>query len=345
VLDFVRVVVYILVGSLPSRVWYKSSDSFPTLERSTAISTNFFSELDSQALPDLHPWCSHRSLSCILVSLPLGAQFRSCTLRRCPGPFVQVALYYCTAGVRLAACVETRRKESSSGKSQTLLRLRYWIGRRTRGVAQLASPARPLPSRLSSAQGVGNLSIAICATVPPPTLPLSLPTSISPGGPDPRAVCASAPSSAKRTDAAARSVPVRSTPSLPCWVLGFKGTLEPAGLACCGRRWSGRSGPLFVTLAQGLLILYHLGRPPLVAELSLLLDAIPDTRTPLSTQTTTPLPSTTTTTPFSLLVYASLLRLLSLHAVSRLTIADLRPSGYSYRSHLHLRLSAAKVRA
>ena len=111
--------------------------------------------------------------------------------------------------------------------------------------------------------------------MPPCHHPLSLPTSISPGGPDPRAVCASAPSSAKRTDAAARSVPVRSTPSLPCWVLGFKGTLEPAGLACCGRRWSGRSGPLFVTLAQGLLILYHLGRPPLVAELSFALDAIP----------------------------------------------------------------------
>lgn len=151
-----------------------------------------------------------------------------------------------------------------------------------------------------------------------------------------------APSSAKRTDAAARSVPVRSTPSLPCWVLGFKGTLEPAGLVCCGRRWSGRSGPLFVTLAQGLLILYHLGRPPLVAELSPLLGAIPDTRTPLSTQTTTPLP---TTTPFSLFAYASLLRLLSFHAVSRLTIAGLRPPGYSYRSHLHLRLSTAKVRA
>jgi len=68
VLDFVCVVVYMLVGSRPSRIWYKSSDSFPTLERSTAISTNFFSELDSQTLPDLQPRCTHRSLSCLLVS-------------------------------------------------------------------------------------------------------------------------------------------------------------------------------------------------------------------------------------------------------------------------------------
>lgn len=94
-LDSVCIVVYILVGSLPSRIWYKSSDSFPTLERSTAISTNFFSELDSQALPDLHPRCSHRSLAPILyLSIPpLGAQFRS-TLSwpLCPGCAV---LLYC----------------------------------------------------------------------------------------------------------------------------------------------------------------------------------------------------------------------------------------------------------
>lgn len=252
-------------------------------------------------------------------------------------------LYYCTAGVRLAACIETRCKEISSGKSQI-----HQFACNTRTVeAREASPSS-LPQRglcpLDSLQPRAS-AISRSPSVPPCHHPLSLPTSISPGGPDPRAVCASEPSSAKRTDAAvgrSRSVPVRSTPSSPCWVLGFKGTLEPAGLACCGRRCSGRSGPLFVTLAQGLLILYHLGRPPLVAELSFVLDAIPDTRTPPSTQTTLPL---STTISFSLFAYASLLRLLSFHAVSRLTITDLRPSGYSYRSHLHLRLSTAKVRA
>jgi hypothetical protein len=85
---------------------------------------------------------------------------------------------------------------------------------------------------------------------------------------------------------------------------------------------------------QGLLILYHLGRRRWIAELSLELDAISNTRTPLPTQTTTYHINIT------LSAYASLLRL-SLHTVIRLTISGLRPSGYSYRPHLHLRLSTA----
>ena len=254
-------------------------------------------------------------------------------------------LYYCTAGVRLAACIETRCKESSSGKSQT-----HQFACNTRTVeAREASPSS-LPQRglcpLDSLQPRAS-AISRSPSVPPCHHPLSLPTSISPGGPDPRAVCASEPSSAKRTDAAvgrSRSVPVRSTPSSPCWVLGFKGTLEPAGLACCGRRCSGRSGPLIVTLAQGLLILYHLGRPPLVAELSFALDAIPT------------LAHLCRRKQLLLIHHQQQYHLASSHPhpccgsspstpVSRLTITDLRPSGYSYRSHLHLRLSTAKVRA
>jgi hypothetical protein len=75
------------------------------------------------------------------------------------------------------------------------------------------------------------------------------------------------------------------------------------------------------------------------------LDAIPDTHTSLPTKTATSLPTTAiTTTSLDPFAYASLLRL-SLHTVTRLTIADLRQSGYSYRPHLHLRLSTAQLRA
>jgi hypothetical protein len=218
---------------------------------------------------------------------------------------------------------------------------------RARGGAQLASPAWPLDSLQPRASAISR-----SPSVAPPSItwhsarrqasrqtgrihvlfaPLRL----------------LAPSALTRLRGRCPSL-VRATPSSACWVLGslgFKGTLEPAGLAC----WVVLVGALGSCLRhaapQGLLILYHLGRPPLVAGLSFVLDAIPDTHTSLPTKTATSLPTTAiTTTSLDPFAYASLLRL-SLHTVTRLTIAGLRQSGYSYRPHLHLRLSTAKLRA
>ena len=170
-------------------------------------------------------------------------------------------LYYCTAGVRLAACIETRCKESSSGKSQT-----HQFACNTRTVeAREASPSS-LPQRglcpLDSLQPRAS-AISRSPSVPPCHHPLSLPTSISPGGPDPRAVCASEPSSAKRTDAAAKGK-VGVVVLLAVWPFALVGCwVSWSRPSCRSSRWS-RLAP-FVTLP---LILYH-HRPPRCSSQSL----------------------------------------------------------------------------